>query len=751
MTVIRHMQQELVDLVRDVRSEKVLPALFCGLIAGVLLLVFGVSMAALVFSGPLAPFVSAGVGIVLFANFALSLAGALGSGFRGAIVATPIPSVMMLAAIAASFELEGRTLFATLVATALIGTAASGLCFLLIGWFRIASLLRFIPYSVAGGFIAGTGGLACILGFRLIAVKFDVRTPSSLLESGTLASVALGLGFALALFLAMKRWKSGLLLPGAFIGASAAVQIGMMAAGVSAEEARSAGILFSGSSGGGIWPPYGAGDLAYVDWGAFAAQIPNLLTLVVVTLVCVIMNLGGLEVAAKQDLDWNREFRAAGVANLVSGAGGAPPGCLAALPSIRSVLFGATTRLTGLFTAVGLGSMLLLGDRLVQFFPVPLIGGVILLVGVRMLEDWIVAARKRLPATDYGMVLLMFATIVFFGFLEGVAIGMLVTIVFFTIRLSRVDVVEAQFTLRERQSKKFRSVPDRAIVLAAGSRVQGHRLRGYLFFGTAYRLAERLKRSVGAEPAPIAILLDFSNVSGVDFSAVNTLSRFVEAAHDGGATVVLTGAPARLAQEMMLNLPAKAQSSLITTAVEDEALERCEDILLARWRARMDQDRWSRDILLESVVDDVERQLDRQVVFEELVENVGARLERREYGPGDALFVRGEPRQGLQLLIEGHASRFDATGARLVQYSPGEAIEPIGAFESTVAADTTIADESCRTLVLTPETRLELEERDTRQLLRLYEYLFTAGAPGPVLLADKVAGDLDSTDEAEDG
>ena len=745
------MQQELVDLARDVRSEKVLPALFCGLIAGVLLLVYGVSMAALVFSGPLAPFVSAGVGIVLFANFALSLVGALGSGFRGAIVATPIPSVMMLVAIAASFELEGRTLFATLVATALIGTAASGLCFLLIGWFRIASLLRFIPYSVAGGFIAGTGGLACILGFRLIAAKFDVQTPSSLLETGTLASAALGLGFALALFLAMKRQKSGLLLPGAFIGASAAVQIGMMAAGVSAEEARSAGILFSGSSGGGIWPPYRAGDLAYVDWGAFAAQIPNLLTLVVVTLVCVIMNLGGLEVAVKQDLDWNREFRAAGVANIVAGAGGAPPGCMAALPSIRSVLFGATTRLTGLFTAAGLGSMLLLGDRLVQFFPVPLIGGVILLVGVRMLEDWIVAARKRLPATDYGLVLLMFATIVFFGFLEGVAIGMLVTIVFFTIRLSRVDVVEAQFTLRERQSRRFRSVPDRAIVLAAGSRVQGHRLRGYLFFGTAYRLAERLKRSVGAEPAPVAILLDFSNVSGVDFSAVNTLSRFVEAAHDGGATVVLTGASARLEQEMMRNLPAKAQSSLCTTAGEDEALERCEDILLARWRARMDQDRWSRDILLESVVDDVERQLDRQVVFEELVESVGTRLERREYGPGDALFVRGEPRRGLQLLIEGHASRFDATGARLVQYSPGDAIEPRGAFDATAATDTTIADESCRTLVLTPESRLELEERDSRLLLRLYEYLFTAGAPGPVLLADKVVGDLGSTDEAEDG
>ena len=74
-----------------------------------------------------------------------------------------------------------------------------------------------------------------------------------------------------------------------------------------------------------------------------AAQIPNLLILFTVTLVCVVMNLGGMEVAANVDLDWNREFRVTGWANAVTGAGGALPGCLIATTSIRNVLFGATT------------------------------------------------------------------------------------------------------------------------------------------------------------------------------------------------------------------------------------------------------------------------------------------------------------------------------------------------------------------------------------------------------------------------
>lgn len=725
MPVIHPIRNVLAEVARDARSEKVLPALFCGLISGLLMLASGVSMVAVVFSGSLAPFASAGVGIVLFGNFALSLVVALSSGFRGAVAGAPIASMMMLVAIAVSIDLEGKPLYMTLVATALLGTAASGACFLLIGGFRIANLLRFIPYPVAGGFIAGTGGLACHLGLKLMAAEFDIAAPSSLLEAETLVSIATGAGFALALFAAMKRWNSGLLLPGAFAGMAIAFQVGLMAAGITAEEAREMGLLFSGSSEGGIWPPFRPDDLAYIDWGAFAGQIPNLLALMVVMLVCVIMNLGGLEVAAREDFEWNREFRAAGLANLLAGAGGgAPPGCLAALPSIRSVLFGANTRLTGLFTAAGLGFMLLLGDRLVQFFPLPLVGGVILLIGLRMLDDWIVSSRKRLPGTDYAMVLLMFVTIVFFGFLEGVGIGMLVTTVFFTLRLSGVEVVTERFTLRRRQSRKSRPVPDRAILLAEGDRVRGYRLRGYLFFGSAFRLVDRLKRSLSVERRPVCILLDFSNVSGLDFSAINALVRFIETAHDAQTQVVVTGASTRLGTELTRNLPANARPSLASVRSEDEALERCEDIVIARFQT--EQARRSRDALLESVVDEFERHLDRQVAFEEMVEGLGEWLERRDYASGDSIVARGEQPAGLHLLVDGHASQFDANGTRLVQFSPGDAIEPRGAFDASTAAKTTIADGSCRTLILTPEARKELETVAPSRLFDLYEYLFTA-------------------------
>ena len=119
------MKAMLAELGRDLASEKLVPALSCGMITGVQLLVFSISMAAAIFSGPLTPFLSLGIGLVLFGYCAISTIVALGSGFRGAVAGAPLPSVMMMLVITTSVDLEGMALYATSVTAALIGTMAA--------------------------------------------------------------------------------------------------------------------------------------------------------------------------------------------------------------------------------------------------------------------------------------------------------------------------------------------------------------------------------------------------------------------------------------------------------------------------------------------------------------------------------------------------------------------------------------------------------------------------------------------------
>ena len=67
-----------------------------------------------------------------------------------------------------------------------------------------------------------------------------------------------------------------------------------------------------------------------------------MLTLILVAFISVIMNFAGLELAANQELDWDREFRVTGVASVIAGLGGGTVATLVVPASLRSKLFGAT-------------------------------------------------------------------------------------------------------------------------------------------------------------------------------------------------------------------------------------------------------------------------------------------------------------------------------------------------------------------------------------------------------------------------
>ena len=124
----------------------------------------------------------------------------------------------------------------------------------------------------------------------------------------------------------------------------------------------------------------------------------------------------------------------------------------------------------------------------------------------------------------------------------------------------------------------------------------------------------------------------------------------------------------------------------------------------------------------------MERHLDRQVLFEEMVDELRDWLELREYDAGEALATVGEPQNGLQLLMTGRASVYDSTGVRLFQCGPGDAIETRGAFGAYAAAVATVADEPCRVMMLTPAARRWLEENESRRILKLYGYLLASEA-----------------------
>ena len=712
----------------NVLTKRTLLAVTVGCVSGVTVVVGEVPLAVLVFSGPLAPYASQGIGLVLFGCFAACLTIALTSGFRGAVSAPPVPTLIVLAVISGALAVEGDALFATMVAIIVLCALATGVITLLIGRFGLTHLVRFIPYPVSSGFVAGAGGVVCLVALSLMGIRFDRESLAVLFDPFVAANWGIGIVYGVGLYLATKLWNSFLLLPVSFLATAALCHVGFMVLGISGDEARAAGLLFASISDGNLWPAFGLEHFALVDWGAVAGQIPNMLTLLLVTFLCIVMYIGGLELAANRELDWNREFRVVGLAAFVGGLGGGPPGCQVVPTSMRSLMFGVDMRFTGIVAALVIGSTLLLGDTLLKHLPVPLMGGVLLFTGIVMVEEWLVKIQRRVPATDYAIIVVMFLTITILGFFEGVGIGMLITIAFFVVRLSRMDVIESRYTARERHSKRSRPIPDRAILQAEGERAQGYRLQGYIFFGSGYPLAERLKASLDREPRPKCVLLDFEAVSGVDFSAVNAVCRFMYAARDKGTVVVFCATPDQLEGELKRNLPPPVFEHAHFAADADLGLERCEDILIEDSR---DKDDAEAGALLDQVADAMERHLDSQSEFEALVEALGDWVQVRHYGPDESIVATDAASAGLQLMTVGRASVFDEEGERTGQRGPGDIVETRALFGPQTPTRNTVTDVACQTVVLTSAALRLLEDSDSELALRLYRYLLAADSRIP--------------------
>ena len=721
----------LSELTADATSPRLLVALSMGLVAGVLLVTLEVSFAAMIYSGELSALASRGAGLTLLGAFLICLTGAFTSCFKATVSLPQDAPAAVLATIAvtvvAALELDASmdTRFMTVASVLALSALLSGVAFIAIGRFRLANLLRFMPYPVVGGFLAGTGWL---LSAGSIPVMSDVPLTPATLSWLMAPEVALkwvpGVLYGIVLFALMQRWNHYLLLPASLAVAWAGYYATFALAGMSFEEAQAAGYLVSGVPEQGLWPAFRFADLAFIDWPVVLQQLPGILTVVLVTVVGMLLKVSGIELAAGREMDMNKEFAAVGAGNLMAGMGGSFPGYPAISLSVLSLKAGAYSRLTGIVAALVVGIVLFFGGGLLEYFPKGLLGGSILLLGLSFIHEWIVKTRSKLPRTDYLIVVSIFLVIGLFGFMEGVAFGLVLTVVFFVIRFSRVAVVKSQFTAATRHSLKHRSVPQRRILSMEGGRIRVYELGGYIFFGSAATLVDSLKKALASPPHPDFMLFDFSQVSGFDISAISNFQRFVLNAGVAHTELAITAAPERLVKAMQRSFHPGVMQKFTFFPDLDQGLEWCEDQLIDRATANQKGDRSARQALFDESVDDLMVHLERQEGFEALVDRLHPWLDYSEHSADTTILKQGEAAQGVYLLTWGTAKETDPTSdIRTRSLAPGDVIAPLAVLGDYLAVTDFRADSDCKTACLSAQSYRSVEQKDPALALALHRLL----------------------------
>ena len=137
---------------------------FAGTICSVLTITYSLSYAALIFSGPLAHFLSYGIAVTFMSaavggafvalRSSLPFAVAGPDSSISVVIAALVATVLQRVAAGGDTDLLGPALIAMALATAL-----TGLLMCVLGFTHAGRAIRFLPYPVVGGFLGATGWL----------------------------------------------------------------------------------------------------------------------------------------------------------------------------------------------------------------------------------------------------------------------------------------------------------------------------------------------------------------------------------------------------------------------------------------------------------------------------------------------------------------------------------------------------------------------------------------------------------------
>jgi SulP family sulfate permease len=711
------------------RTKGWLIPLAAGVIIGAVEVVLAVAFAAFVFGGVLVRHLGDGIGLYLAAA-ALTL-GILAwrAGSRGVVGSVQDAAVAVLALVAAStaakaaelarvaqttgvVAVEAPDVFLTVIAATLVVTVLCGVVFWALGTFRLGNLVRFVPYPVVGGFLAGTGWLLLKGGIYVASgVLPSLRTIDNLLHSFVLQLWLPAFVFGVAMLLAVRIVKRPLVLP-AMIGIGLVLfVIGLLVTGSSIEEAKEGRWLLGPFDAVRLWQPWTFRALGGADWSAVLGEWAGMATAVFVASLALLFNVSGTELVLHRDLDTNEELRDAGVLNVVSGAIGGIPGYHALSLTALAERMSVNARTAGLVAAFVPLAAVVFGAAFIELIPRMIVGGVLVFLGLAFIVEWVWDKRRTLPPFEYAIVLVILATIIGRGFLPGIVVGLVLAGVLFAVNYGRIELVREVAFGETYHSNVDRPSSERVALEAMGDRVQILRVHGFVFFGTANGLLERIRTRMEATPLRF-LVIDLRRVTGVDSSAVVSFVKVVHLAEAFGFELVLTGVSDLVRKQLERGGVVDSEGIVRFEPDLDRGLQRCEEGLLEGAAAEP-------LVVVDGSSDGLAG----------MPPGLRTYLERRELLEGTALIRQDEQPDDVFVLESGRLSvetvTPEGTRMRLRTLRPGVVVGEMAMYTGVPRSADVVAEAPSVVLRLSRESIERVEAADPALAAALHRWLAT--------------------------
>jgi len=714
---------------RQTKSNLV-PSIIAGVIGGIIKIVAAMAFSALIFTGTLAAYLPQGIGIVLFGFLLFAVISTFTASYPVNINTPQDIPIAIIALIATTVmatngkDWDAETTFQFIFVTIALTSILVGIFFFILGTLKLGKLVRFIPYPVVGGFLAGTGWLIVKFAFIMTAgMGLSLDNVVSLFDQATLHKWFPGLIFGLIMLISSRYTKHYLLIPVLIAIGITSFYASMFFYGFSYTDLESNGYLLGPFPEGGLFQGLPLKYLSDFKWSIFLEQLPAIGTMMILNSISVLFNYSGLEIIIKKDLDLDQELKTTGIGNIIAGLGGAPPGHLSLGGTLLSISIGSKSKLTNIVIALLCAITLFFGSEVLSFFPRIILGGLLFNLGLSFLVDWLYSTWSRVPKTDYTIILLIFLVIGTVGFLEGVITGLLMSVVLFVVSYSKVEIIKHELTGKTFHSNVERSESLKNIIDDSGDQTLILPLQGFIFFGSANRLLERIKLHLQSqnEKKLKYIVFDFKQVTGVDSSTINSFNKLrILAELDNFQVLFCNLTPEIISQFEAEGLFADSMDLFLKFDDLDHGMEWCEEQIISETTIGSNKQK---------------EEIDEIKLFEEKFADLLIYFESKNINQNTTLIEQGSDPDGLYFIKSGRVTvelRSSNNKIRLKSMGTGTVVGEVSLYLKTQATASVISNTACKTYFLSHENFEKLNKETPERAAELHTYIVK-------LLSDRLA------------
>ena len=483
----------------------------------------------------------AGVVVAIVAlplSIALAIASGVGpeQGLYTAIVAGFLIALLGGSAV----QISGPTAaFATIVAGIVATSGMEGLVaatiiagglLILMGVFRLGTLIRFVPYTITTGFTAGiavtivAGQLKDLFGLTYPAGTSTIETIDKLsavvANFSTFNVEALIVGLVcLAVLVLWPRVSQRI--PGSLI----AVLVGIAMVSGLGMHVNTIGDLYTINAG---VPQL---HMPQLSFELFRDQLANGFTIAILAAIESLLSCVVADSMISSHHRANMELVAQGVGNIGSALFGGIPATGAIARTAANVKAGGRTPISGMVHAVVLLAVMVFLMPYAALIPMPCIAAILLQVAYNM-SGWrtVVHQVRTAPKSDVAVLVVTFLFTVVFDLVMAIGIGMMIALVLFMKRLSDETEVRGwkYYCDEDSEVTHMRELP---------RSVRVYEINGPMFFGMTDQIAD-----ISVKEFTKYLIIRMRGVPSLDASAMNALENLQEYCAENGVQLVISHA-----------------------------------------------------------------------------------------------------------------------------------------------------------------------------------------------------------------